>query len=244
MRARLNGWWADVVLLVAFVALTIALLNGHLLTWDQRVADWAFAHQPAGVYWTARVLNYLGQGGQVLTPIAIVLTAWLTWRTRSVRAVLPFVGAYVLTYLTIGPLKLWAGRAAPRFDGPDKTIMHNPYASGLEAVSYPSGHMGNALVWYAVIALLVAALRQRPLTRRQWLLIRVVPVVILFLTTVYTGFHWLTDSVAGALLGLILARLIDRIRWDAIPLPARLDRPAFSRPSARPASPASPAAPG
>jgi membrane-associated phospholipid phosphatase len=233
------GWWGDAVLVAAFVALTVALLNGHLLMWDQQVADWAFAHQPAPLYWTARVLNYLGQGGQVLTPVAIVLTAWLVRRTRSVRAVLPFVAAYGLTYLTIGPLKLWAGRAAPRFDGPDKTIMHNPYASGSAAVSYPSGHMGNALVWYAVIALLVAALVRRPLTGTERVLIRVVPVVILFVTTVYTGFHWLTDSVAGVLLGLFLARLIDRIRWDAIPLPARLGRwaaPAFTPPSDRPAS--------
>ena len=81
---------------------------------------------------------------------------------------------------------------------------------------------------------------RRPLTRREWVLIRVVPVVILFLTTVYTGFHWLTDSVAGVLLGLFLARLLDRVRWDAIPLPARLGHwagPAFT-PTDRPASPA------
>jgi membrane-associated phospholipid phosphatase len=230
------GWWGDLALVAGFVALTVALLNGHLLMWDQRVADWAFAHQPAPLYWTARVFNYLGQGGQVLMPVGFVLTAWLAWRTRSVRAVFPFVAAFVLTYVTIGPLKLWAGRAAPRFDGPDKTIMHNPYASGSAAVSYPSGHMGNALVWYAVIAVLVAALLRRTLSRREAVLIRVVPVVILFVTTVYTGFHWLTDSVAGVLLGLVLARLIDRIPWDAIPLPARFDRGAFTPASGRPAS--------
>jgi membrane-associated phospholipid phosphatase len=235
------GWWGDLALVAGFVALTVALLGGHLLMWDQRVADWAFAHQPAPLYWTARVFNYLGQGGQVLMPVSILLTAALAWRTRSIRAVFPFVAAFVLTYITIGPLKLWAGRAAPRFTGPDATIMHNPYASGATAVSYPSGHMGNALVWYTVIALLTAALLRRPLTRLEWVLIRVVPVVVLFLTTVYTGFHWLTDSVAGVLLGLFLARLIDRVRWDAIPLPSRLGAwagPAFSPARDRPASPA------
>jgi membrane-associated phospholipid phosphatase len=216
-----KSWWIDLVLVAAFVALTVALINGHLLGTDQRVADWAFAHQPAPIYWTARVFNYLGQGGQVLMPVAIILTAWLAWRTRSVRAVLPFAAAFVLTYITIGPLKIWAGRAAPAFDGPDKTIMFNPYASGAKAMSYPSGHMGNSLVWYGVIALLVAALLGRPLTVRESVGIRVLPVAILFVTTIYTGFHWLTDSVAGVLLGLFLTRLIDRIPWDAIPLPSR-----------------------
>ncbi|MEU8815925.1 phosphatase PAP2 family protein [Actinoplanes sp. NPDC048796] len=214
-----KSWWPDVAFLAAFVALTVALINGHLLTLDQRVADWAFAHQPDPVYWTARVLNYFGQGGQVLMPVALILTGVLTWRTRSVRAVLPFVAAFLLTYVTIGPLKIWADRAAPRFDGPDKTVMHNPYASGAEAMSYPSGHLGNSLVWYAVLAFLIAALLRRPLSSRETILIRVVPVAIVFCTTVYTGFHWLTDSVAGLLLGLVLARLISRVRWDALPLP-------------------------
>ena len=215
-----KSWWIDLVLVAAFVALTAALINGHLLDSDQRVADWALTHQPKPIYWTARVFNYLGQGGQVLMPVAIILTGWLAWRTRSVRAVFPFVAGFVLTYVTIGPLKIWAGRAAPRFEGPAKAEMFNPHASGATAMSYPSGHMGNSLVWYGVIALLAAALLGRPLTGRETFLIRVLPPVILFVTTVYTGFHWLTDSVAGVLLGLVLTRVIDRIPWDAIPLPA------------------------
>ena len=76
---------------------------------------------------------------------------------ESIRALLPFVAAFILTYIPIGPLKVWARRAAPAFTGPDKTKMFNHYASGKYAVSYPSGHMGNSLAWYTVIALLVAA---------------------------------------------------------------------------------------
>jgi membrane-associated phospholipid phosphatase len=206
----LLGWWFDLVLVAAFAGLTALLADGHLLTLDQRVADWAFAHQPAPIYWTARVFNYLGQGGQVLMPVALILTGILLYRTRSWRVLLPFVAAFVLTYLTIGPLKIWAGRAAPRFHGPDAVVMFNPHASGAEAMSYPSGHMGNSLAWYAAIALLLALLLGRPLRTRESFAVRVLPVAILFGTTVYTGFHWLTDSIAGVFLGLILARLISR----------------------------------
>jgi membrane-associated phospholipid phosphatase len=213
-------WWPDLLALAAFAGLTAVLAAGHLLTFDQRVADWAFANQPSFVYWTARVLNYLGQGGQVLTPVSLILTGLLVWRTRSVRAVLPFALAFVLTYCTIGPAKIFFDRAAPRFTGPEKTVLFNPHADGIYAMSYPSGHMGNVLVWYAVMAILIAALLKRPLTRRESILLRVVPVVIVFCTTVYLGFHWVTDSVAGVLLGLVLARIIERVRFDAIPLPA------------------------
>jgi hypothetical protein len=53
----------------AFAALTYALARGHLLALDRQVADWADQHRPAVLYWPARVLNYLGQGGQVLMPV-------------------------------------------------------------------------------------------------------------------------------------------------------------------------------
>lgn len=221
IERRTLPWWPDLLLLAGFAALTVALVQGHLLTLDQRVADWALDHQPRIPYWTARVFNYLGQGGQILTPVGLILTGVLFYRTRSVRALFPFIAAYVVTYLTIGPMKLYFDRAAPRYDGPYKTEMFNPVAGGDEARSFPSGHMGNSLVWYAVFGILIAALLRRTLTRWEFFAIRVLPVTIVFITTVYTGFHWLTDSVAGLLLGLVLARLVERIPWNTIPLPRR-----------------------
>ena len=62
LPVRPRGWWFDLVLLAGFVALTGALARGDLLALDQDIADWAEAHQPAALYWPARVLNYLGQG--------------------------------------------------------------------------------------------------------------------------------------------------------------------------------------
>ncbi|GGN14782.1 membrane-associated phospholipid phosphatase [Actinoplanes campanulatus] len=206
-------WWPEVAALVAFAALTLALVRGHLLDLDQWVADWAFAHQPAPVYWTARVFNYLGQGGQVLMPVTLILTGVLFWRTRSVRALLPFVVTFALTYCTIGPAKIFFDRAAPRFTGPDAVMLFNPSAAGDKAMSYPSGHVANTLVWFGVIALLLTVLMKRDLSRREWLLLRVAPVVIVFVTTVYTGFHWLTDSIAALFLGFVLVRLLGRIPW-------------------------------
>ena len=217
-RARIRGWWVDAALIAGFVALTAALINGHLLGLDQWVADWAFGHRPRALYVIARVFNLLGQGGQFLIPVSVILAAVLIRRTRSVRPLLPPIAAFVLAYLTIGPLKIWADRAAPAFTGPEKTVMFNPYAAGAKAISYPSGHMANSLVWYAAMAVLIAALLRRPLSRWESFAVRYLPAVILFCTTVYTGFHWLTDSVAGLLLGLFLARLMDRILWDSVPL--------------------------
>jgi membrane-associated phospholipid phosphatase len=226
-------WGIDLALLAAFAALTVALAQGHLLTLDERVAEWFVDHRPTPIYVVLRVLNYLGQGGQVLMPIAIVLAGLVAWRRRSIRPLLVFAAVFVLTYLTIGPLKIWLDRAAPAFDGPDRLVLFNPYASGIEAMSYPSGHVANALAWYGVIAVLLNALFRaldRPvLSARAYVALRVLPPAIVFCTTTWLTFHWITDSVAGLLLGLVLTRLLSRVPWDAIPLPGLprgWDRPA------------------
>jgi len=228
-----------VLLVAGFVALTGALINGHLLFIDNAVADWTLGHRWEPLYWTCRVLNYFGQGGQVLMPTAGILAATLTLRTHSIRPVLPMIVAFVLTYVTIGPIKIWTRRATPGFHGKDHAVMFNPHTTGTPVESYPSGHMGNSVVWYGVIALLVVALLGRSLTNRETLLIRVLPGVSLFLTMCYTGFHWVTDSIAGVLLGLFLFRLMARIAWDRIPLPSLggWTRPAFEAPASRPPLP-------
>lgn len=215
---RPKSWWPDVGFSAAFVLLTVLLAAGHLLSFDAFVADWADAHRPAPLYWITRVLNYLGQGGQVLMPLAVLLGAAVAWRSRSIRPLLVFAGAFLITYLTIGPLKIWLQRAAPHFDGPNRTVLFNPAAVGELGMSYPSGHVANALVWYGVIAMFAGALAGG-LSRRKLLALRVAPPAIVFCTTTYLSYHWITDSVAGLFLGLVLTRLMARVPWDTMPLP-------------------------
>ncbi len=218
-----RGWWFDLLLVAGFAALTLALARGHLLGLDQGVADWSDANRPAPLYWASRVLNYLGQGGQVLLPLAVLLAAAVAWRRRSLRPFLPVAAAFLLTYLTIGPLKLWLERAAPHSPLADRVEILNDLPPGEYGLSYPSGHVANAIAWYGVIALLAGALLRAldrpPLPPAAAVAIRVLPPAIVFCTTTYLAFHWITDSVAGLLLGVVLTRLLSRIPYDDIPLP-------------------------
>lgn len=235
-RVRPAGWWFDVLLLAAFVALTVALADGRLLGLDRAVADWSAAHRPAPAHWVALGLNLLGQGTP-LTLIAAGLAVLLGRRTGSVRPLLPVAAAFLVTGLTVKPLKLWTDRAAPSASVkephlPEADAVQLFHTPGTYGQSYPSGHVANAIVWYAVLALLLAALL-RTLGRdvpHRWIIgLRVVPPLVVLGTTTYLSFHWLTDSVAGLLLGLLLYRLLYRVPWDDLPLPAparRFDRPA------------------
>jgi membrane-associated phospholipid phosphatase len=220
-------------LLAGLVALTVALANGHLFGLDRAIADWSDAHRPGVAYWVARILNYLGQGTP-LTLIAAGLGALLAVRLRSVRPLLPPVVAFGFTYLTIGPLKVWTARPAPSaatrepFLPPERTLPLFQDDLPLRfAQSYPSGHVANAIVWYGVIALLLAPLLRtygRAMPTRLVTVVRIVPPLVVLCTTTYLGWHWLTDSVAGLLLGLLLDRLLYRAPWDHLPLPRALDR--------------------
>jgi membrane-associated phospholipid phosphatase len=206
------GWWFDGLLVIAFAVLTTVLWQGHLLFIDLAVRNWADAHQPAPLHWLARAGNLLGQGG-FFTGVAAVLALFLCWRRRSVRPILPVIWAFVLTFVAITLLKDWTDRAAPHANHDTPPVLH-PERFGSGGESYPSGHLANALVWYGVLALLLTLWLS---ARWRWVL-RIVPPAILTITTVYLGFHWLSDTVAGILLGTFLWRLIGRVPWDTIPL--------------------------
>ncbi|HKS99126.1 MAG TPA: phosphatase PAP2 family protein [Rugosimonospora sp.] len=221
---RPAGWWPDALLVAGFVALTLAVAAGAFLGWDVSVYRWCDGHLPRPLYWVARAGFLLGQSWLVTWP-ALVVSLVVAWRRRSVRPVLPVAVAFVLTFVTLTALKAWTDRAAPH-----ATLAH-PERFGSGGVSYPSGHLTNAIVWYGVLALLLA-----PWLPAGWrLLVRVGPPAVLCVTSVYLGFHWVTDTVAGLLLGLLLDRVLRRIPWDEVPLGRRLhgtgwDRPAVEQP--------------
>jgi len=137
----LRSFWVDVALVAAFTALTIALDRGALLNLDVAVRDWSDAHRPLVLFWTARVLNFFGQGG-ALASLCLLVTAVLAWRRHSVRPLLPVAVAFALIYLTLAPLKLITDRAAPHLP-PDVGHRERFHSGGME---YPSGHVVNATV--------------------------------------------------------------------------------------------------
>lgn len=223
LRRVPGGWWLDAALLFGFVALTVALIaRTPLLQVDLAVADWCDAHRPDLPRLASQVLVYLGQRA-VLAPVALAMAAWRVRRFRSVRPLLPVAVTFVMLDLVIGSLKLLTGRAAPHADRVHREWLFD-YDHGM---SYPSGHVANALVWYvAIVIVLGAAL---PAGLRRVLLI--VPMPLIIVVTTYLGWHWITDDIAGALLGVVGARVLLRIRWDAVPLGSWISRRGWGRPA-------------
>ncbi|MGC9665427.1 phosphatase PAP2 family protein [Planosporangium sp. 12N6] len=220
---RPTSWWPDVVAAAAFAALTVALIRvPALLRLDVAVRDRVDAHRPPPLRWTVVLMEYLGQGGPVMV-VTLVVGFVLAWRERSVRPIGPAGLAPILTTASIVPLKDYTERGSPHY-GPVALF------SGPGHVEYPSGHVNNGVVYYGTLALLLAPYLAGPVRAA----LRWVPPVLVAVGTTYVAHHWLTDAVAGFLLGFVLIRLSLRVPWGRIPLPAALDR--------RPRSPSRPAA--
>ncbi|GIJ51611.1 hypothetical protein Val02_84970 [Virgisporangium aliadipatigenens] len=197
----------DVLLGLLLAALTAALAAGALLSVDIAVRDWVDSHRPPVLYWTARVLNYLGQGW-LLQLMSLAAALWLVRRERSIRPLLPVAAAYVSLVALVGPVKVLTDRVAPHHESGAAEF----FTGGM---SYPSGHVANSIVWYGVLALLLGGVLS-PAARR-WL--RILPPVVVLVITTYLGFHWLTDSIAGLFAGLLLDRVLRRIDWNRLWLP-------------------------
>ena len=137
----------------------------------------------------AKIFNVLGLVYLTL-PVRIAVAGFLTLGRRWWNLA-AFTAAVVLSEVLIGVLKGVYERARP----PESLVVTT-------GASFPSGHAvaASATVVAAVIALVP------PGRRRAWLALAAVAFSILMgLSRAYLGAHWLSDAVAGILLGISCA---------------------------------------
>ena len=204
-------------------AIVHGLATGQTFVVDRPVLRFLVDHRSGLLTTAIRALTFMG-GFPVLLPVVAVagVTWWLARQT-----LLP------LLLLAMG----YAG-SATLTDG-IKAIVDRPRPPVADAIghysgaSFPSGHALDAMVVYGSLALLVArASRRTPVRTAAWSSALVLVGAIAF-TRLYLGAHWLTDVLAGILLGAL---------WIAA-LAAASPRRAAGRPVASPADRSGPGRP-
>nr|WP_281373657.1 phosphatase PAP2 family protein [Haloechinothrix aidingensis] len=110
--------------------------------------------------------------------------------------------------LVVGLAKLGFGRKDPAFDDPEL------FQGGL---LFPSGHAANVVLTWGVVAYLLAV--YGPLWHRRRALGAGVAALTLLMgvTAVYRDTHWMTDMLAGFLMGAIVLQavvLLDAVRVE------------------------------
>jgi undecaprenyl-diphosphatase len=143
----------------------------------------------------AEALSWLGSGmvNWPLRALAIVLLAWQRYWVRLTA----FALAVVTSELLIGPVKALYDRPRP----PGSLIE----TSG---AAFPSGHAVATAVTAVGLVLVLASPGPR---RWRWEVNAVIFTSVMALSRVYLRAHWLSDTVAGALLGAGVA-----LGWPAL----------------------------
>jgi undecaprenyl-diphosphatase len=162
---------------------------------DDAVWRWAGDVRNAPTTGVALALSWLGSGwaNWPLRAIALVLLAWRRHWLRAAALVL----AAVTSELFIGPVKAATDRPRP----PGALIETT-------GAAFPSGHA----IATAVTAVGLVLVLARPGPQRwRWEVNAVLITSVMALSRVYLRAHWLSDTVAGALLGAGLA-----LGWPAL----------------------------
>ncbi len=156
---------------------------------DREVANWAAAH---AAHWTHTILLAVTDIGSTVAVIGISLTVAVleTWRTRS-RWVVPFLVLVVAGQLAAATLiKSAVGRFRPAIDP----------VVGLSQTSFPSGHSTSAAATLAACAFLISR-RRSPHTQAALTGAGVAIAVAVAASRVLLDVHWLSDVIAGLMLG-------------------------------------------
>jgi membrane-associated phospholipid phosphatase len=149
---------------------------------------------------TAKIFNVLGLV-YVTLPVRIAIAGYLAFHRRWWHLA-AFAAAVLLSEILIGPVKAAYGRPRP----PGSLV-------ATSGASFPSGHAiaTSVTVFAAVIALVPAGRR-----RVAWSLAAAGFALLMAASRAYLAAHWLSDAVAGLLLGtscaLLAAVVVDRIQ--------------------------------
>jgi membrane-associated phospholipid phosphatase len=217
------SWWLLVAALVVGCLVTLDLLTrGALERMDlwvsEIVSDWRLEDSVAyPVVWLVTQL-----GGRVTILVVLAgLVGYLAWRRQTWLPLLRVLVALALLTLAVYAVKHGTGRTAPAFPG--SFFFHD------DGASFPSGHVANAVLMWGVARWLAVEYDLPVRVQRAFRSLHVVGPVATAVAMVSLDFHWVTDAVVGAAVGVLLLGVVHTL--DAVVL-SRWVRAQAGRPTA------------
>jgi undecaprenyl-diphosphatase len=237
-RTWIIGWHEAGLLVAAYIAMTAVFalvgwvaFGDHRHWWlvdlDERISRW-FVNQRTDPLNTATLIgSWLSETVTKIAVTAIVVLILLRWLHRWYEALVVAV-TLILEAMVFITTTFIVGRSRP----PVPHLDGSPVGS-----SFPSGHVA-AAVCYAAIAVVVGSnCARRWVVATLWTLAIVVPIIV-GLSRMYRGMHFMSDVVAGMILGvvsvlvtlLILTPAEEKRRAHALPAAHTADTDLYSVP--------------
>jgi membrane-associated phospholipid phosphatase len=178
--------------LLALLGLGVATEFGPQMTLDAELSEAVYSGDGRAALLDG-LLEVLTAPGLSVFRVAVFLpvVVWLLAR-RAYRTVLWVLVAILLIAPVTELLKNTFDRVRPDFDDG---------GARYESLSYPSGH-SSGIATLVTVALVVAWPLLAPHARRWWLGVGVALVVLVGLTRMWLGVHYLSDVVGGWSLGV------------------------------------------
>jgi membrane-associated phospholipid phosphatase len=202
------AWWAMVAaLIVGGVVTADLLIRGSLERMDlwisEVVSDWGLRDSAA--YYPVWVVTQLGGRASILVVLS-GLVGYLAWRRRTVVPLVRVLVALALLTAAVYAIKQGLGRTAPAFPG--SFFFHE------DGASFPSGHVANAVLMWGVARWQAVEFDLPARMQRTFWFLAVVGPVATALAMVSLDFHWVTDAVVGAAVGVLLLGVVHAL--DAV----------------------------
>ncbi len=173
----------------AAVMLWVAVGISSVQVIDDVWFDAMVAIEVAPLTFAAKIFNVVGSTWFTL-PIRVVLTGYL-WSKRRFEQLTVWVVAWVVSDISVTVLKALYGRDRP----PDGLV-------STTNASFPSGH---AIAGAVTAVALVIVFLPSGAHRRIWEVVAGFFAFFMALSRTYLRAHWLSDVVAGALIGTATA---------------------------------------
>jgi membrane-associated phospholipid phosphatase len=177
------------------------LSRGVLERLDLRVSEivtsWGLAH--SGAYPVVWLVTQVGGRVTILVVLA-ALVGYLAWRRRTLLPLVRVLVALALLTLAVYAVKTAVGRTAPSYPG---SFFFHP-----DGASFPSGHVANAVLMWGVARWQAVEYGLPARVQRVFWLLAVVGPVLAGVAMVSLDFHWVTDAVAGAAVGILLLGVV------------------------------------
>ena len=196
------AWWLLVLALLVGTLVTLDLFTrGSLERMDlwvsEVVSDWDL--QDSVAYPAVWLVTQLGGRVTILVVLA-GLVGYLGWRRRAWLPLVRVLIALALLTACVYAIKWGTGRTAPGFPG--SFFFHE------DGESFPSGHVTNAVLMWGVARWQAVEYGLPVRVQRGFWGLSVLAPLATGIAMVSLDFHWVTDAVVGAAVGIVLLGVV------------------------------------